>query len=172
MDGRQVLYLSSDDLPPVAVWQPVPTASRSSWNLPLLAATLGVFAMALIVWPIEALVRRHYQRATASRTHTLVRVITALNLVFLAGWLIFLLVASTHLALLADANDWILRLLQLTGAAAMVGSILVIVSSVQAWKDPARGFWPKIGNTALILACLATIWFAVGFHLLGFSLEY
>ena len=37
MDGRRVRYLLSDDLPPVAIWQPVPTAARSSWNVPLLA---------------------------------------------------------------------------------------------------------------------------------------
>ena len=91
---------------------------------------------------------------------------------FLAGWLIFLLVATTHLALLTDANDWILRLLQLAGVGGMVGSILVLVNSLHAWKDPGRGFWAKIGNTVLVLACLATIWFAVGFHLLSVTLEY
>lgn len=172
MDGRRVRYLSSDDLPPVAVWQPVPIAARSSWNLPLLAGSLGVFAITLFAWPITILVRRHYQQPRAPHIHTWVRVVAALNLIFLAGWLTFLLVATTHLALLADANDWILRLLQLVGAVGIVGSIPVIVNSVRAWKDPSRGWWAKVGNTALVLACVATLWFAVGFHLLSFNLEY
>ncbi|MBS0420055.1 MAG: beta-lactamase family protein [Proteobacteria bacterium] len=172
MDGTRVRYLSSDDLPPVAVWQPVPTGSRSSWNVPLLAGTLGVFAITLIAWPIATRVRRHYRQPPAGRVHMLVRGVVVLNLVFLAGWLIFLLVASTHLALLADANDWILRLLQIAGAAGIVGLVPVIVNSARAWSDPSRGIGAKIGNTCLALACLATLWFAIGFHLLSFNLEY
>jgi len=172
LDGERVRYLSSNDLPPVAVWQPVPIRSRSSWNLPLLAGTVSVFAVTLILWPIAASMRRHYRQPPAVRTPTSVRAVGALNLVFLVGWLIFLLVATTHLALLADANDWILRLLQLTGALGMVGSILVIMHSLRTWKDISRGWWVKIGNTALVVACLATIWFAFNFHLMSFSLEY
>jgi CubicO group peptidase (beta-lactamase class C family) len=172
MEGRRVRYLSSDDLPPVAVWQPVPIRSRASWNLPLLAGTLGVFAMTLVLWPIGALVRRHYRQQDASRMHLLVRLVAASDFAFLTGWLIFLLAATTHLQLLADCSDWVLRLLQVTGIAGIAGSPLLILNSARTWNDPHRGLWAKVGNTAIVLAGLATLWFGIAFHLLSLNLEY
>lgn len=176
-DGEQVRFLFTDDAPPVAVWQPVPAAYRADWNLPLLVATLTILAITVVAWPISALIRRHYRRPLVLQRrdlwlYRLVRIVALLDLIVLAAWLAFLLAAASDLALLADASDPFLRLLQLMGIAGLLGLVPMIWHLLRAWRIPGRGWWPRLSSSAIALACGATAWFTLGFHLLHVSLEY
>jgi CubicO group peptidase (beta-lactamase class C family) len=177
MEGEKVRFLASDDAPPIAVWQPVPGVYAGSWNLPLLGLVLAIFVATLVAWPVAALVRRHYRRplALTSRALWLRRAIHATvvcDVVFLVGWLGFLLMGAEDLTLLTDASDWLLRLVQLCGVAGLLGLAAVLVNLALTWRDPARGWWPRLWSSTVALAFLATTWFAFAFHLLSASLRY
>ena len=177
MDGEKVRFLASDDAPPIAVWQPVPGAYAGSWNLPLLGLALGIFVATLVAWPGVALVRRHYGRPLALTRRALwvrraIHATVVCDLVFLVGWLTFLLMGAEDLTLLTDASDWLLRLVQLCGVAGLLGMAVVLVNLPQTWRDPGRGWWPRLWSSTVALACLATAWFAFTFHLLSVSLRY
>jgi CubicO group peptidase (beta-lactamase class C family) len=177
MDGGKVRFLASDDAPPIAVWQPTPGVYAGSWNLPLLGFTLVVFVATLLAWPVAALVRRHYARPLALTRQALwmrraIHATVLCNVVFLVGWLSFLLLANEDLTLLTDASDWMLRLLQLCGVAGLFGMAAVLFSLALTWRDRGRGRWPRLWSSAVALACVATAWFAFAFHLLSASLRY
>jgi hypothetical protein len=130
-----------------------------------------------VVWPISALIRRHYRRPLVLQRqelwlYRLVRIVALLNLLFLAAWLAFLLAAASDLALLSDASDPFLRLLQLMGIVGLLGLVPVIWHLLRAWRIPGSGWWSRLSSSAIALACLATAWFTLGFHLLRFSLKY
>jgi hypothetical protein len=175
--GARVRFLSSDDLPPVALWQPVPGIYAASWNLPLLGATLFILAVTVLAWPIAALVRRYYGRTLtlqgpARRLYRLTRGVALLNLVFLGGWLAFLIRGSDDLNLLSDASDPLLRLLEIIGLVGLLGLALVLSRLGQVFRDPGSRWWARLTSCALALACLATAWFGCAFHLWSLNLRY
>jgi CubicO group peptidase (beta-lactamase class C family) len=177
MSGEKVRFLASDDAPPIAVWQPVPGVYAGSWNLPLLGVVVGIFSATLLAWPVASLVRRHYGRPLALTRRALwvrraIHATVVCDVVFLVGWLSFLLLANEDLTLLTDASDWMLRLLQLCGVAGLLGMAAVLVNLAQTWRDRGRGWWPRLWSSTIALACLATAWFASAFHLLSVGLRY
>jgi hypothetical protein len=144
-------------------------------NRPLLGFTVVVIGATLLAWPVAALARRHYGRPLALTRGALwvrraIHATVLCDVVFLVGWLSFLLLANEDLTLLTDASDWMLRLLQLCGVAGLFGMGPVLVNLARTWRD--RGWWPRLWSSAVALACVATAWFAFAFHLLSLSLRY
>jgi CubicO group peptidase (beta-lactamase class C family) len=177
VDDAGVQFLSTDDLPPVAVWQPVPGLYQAGWNVPLLGATIAVLAMTLIAWPAGALLRRYYRvqpaiAAGRARLRTLVRVVVLVNLLLLIGWVVFLLLSASDLALLADASDGFIRLLQVLGIASVLGLIPILRNLMMSLREPGRSIWSRLANAIVAVACVATAWFTLAFGLLQVSLKY
>jgi len=176
-DGKDVRFLFTDDAPPVAVWQPVPPLYLTTWNLPLLVMAVTILMATVLVWPINALVRRHFHRPSALppnelRLSQLVRIVALLDLLLLGAWLAFLLAANRNLALLSEASDSFLRFLQLLGIASLLGLVPVLLQLVRAWRRPGQGWWSRLSISVIAVACLATAWFTLAFHLLRASLAY
>ncbi|GFE79405.1 FmtA-like protein [Steroidobacter agaridevorans] len=177
LDRGQVKYLATDDAPPVAVWQPVAALDNAAWNLPLLFATCAILPGALIAWPVAALVNRR-KRALQVLAPAQKRQRIATRLILLAGglslfgWIAFLLRAGTDLALLADASDSFLRLLQLLGVVAVLGLALVIWNFLKMLRRSDVTAWSRIAQGALVLACAASVWFILRFDLLRVRLDY
>lgn len=168
-DGERVRYLTTDELPPIALFQP---ASRfAGLQLPLLFATLAVQLVTLLAWPVTSLVRRAYGvRATMPKLGRLVRLAVLFDFIALVGWLGFLVAGMSDLTVLADRSDWMLRLLQLAGLVGLLGLVPAGLRLAQVLRG-AR-FWPGLGNLLIAASCVATAWFAVAFHLLQLSLSY
>src|SRR5260370_36730239 len=55
--GRLVLVMDF----PVFVFQRVPWNEDSAWYVPLILCVIGVLLLTLLLWPVGALVRRHYR---------------------------------------------------------------------------------------------------------------
>lgn len=177
LDGEDIKYLATDDAPPVAVWQPVSALDDAAWNLPLLLATCVILTFALIAWPVMAVVQR-YRRTPQAMTPSQKRRRLATWLVILAsglsllGWIVFLLLAGTNLALLADASDSFLRLLQALGIVAVLGLVLVIWNFIEILRRRDATAWSKVGHSAITFACTAAVWFVSRFDLLTMQLNY
>jgi CubicO group peptidase (beta-lactamase class C family) len=177
LEAGTVKHLASDDIPPVAVWQPVSAIDDAAWNLPLLFATCAILLLALLAWPVVALVQRH-KRALQSMApgEKRQRIVTRLTVfaagVTLFGWIAFLLRSSTDLALLADASDNFIRVLQLLALVAVFGLPLVVWDFSKLLRRNEVTAWPKIAHGALAFACTASAWFILRFDLLRMSLDY
>lgn len=177
LEQGEVEYLATDDAPPVAVWQPVSALDDAAWNLPLLFTTCAILTFALLAWPVTALVRRR-KHAPVAMTPGQKRRRIATGLAILAsglslsGWIAFLLRASTDLALLADASDSFLRLLQLLAVVAVLGLALVIWDFATMLRRSEATVWSKLGQGVLTFACAASVWFILRFDLLRMQLNY
>jgi CubicO group peptidase (beta-lactamase class C family) len=176
MQNGKVRWISFDEVSPVAVWMPVSGWQSAAWNLPLLHVSLLVFLLSAVLWPIAALVRRRCHKpfalqGMARHWYRLSRVAAILHLLFAAGWLFVLMHLNDRIASFNDHFDGTLRLIQLVGVLAIIGTVAAIMNAFHAWHERA-GWWRKLNSAALVLACFSMIWFAFSLHLLNLHLNY
>jgi len=176
MQNGKVRWISFDEVSPVAVWMPVSVWQSAAWNLSLLHASLLVFLLTAILWPIAALVRRRCHKpfalqGSARRWYRWSRVAAILHLLFAAGWLFVLTHLNDSIASFNDQFDGTLRLIQLMGVLAIIGTFAAVMNAFHAWRE-RTGWWRKLNSSALVLACFAMIWFAFSLHLLNLHLNY
>jgi CubicO group peptidase (beta-lactamase class C family) len=172
-DGT-VERLASTDLPPVLDFTPVRTMAAASWNHVLLFATLGLLVLLSLAWPADAILRWYYDRPLggAVRLHRLRHGAVLLHLAFLAGWCGLLIYGGTHVTVFDTPLDPVLRLLQLVGVIAVIGTAAPLYGLYAAWTDRARPWWRKLASVAPVLPCLASVWFAFSQNLLTIGLDY
>ena len=176
MQSGKLRWISFDEASPVVVWMPVNGWHSAAWNVPLLFASLLIFLLVILLWPIGWLVRRHYGNAFALQGPSLrwyrwSRVAAAMSLLFAAGWWFVVMQFEDSAANANGHFDATLRLIQLVGLLAIVGTIAAVMNAFHAWQE-RDGWWRKLNSVILVLACFATIWFAFSLHLLNLHLNY
>ena len=87
-DSTGRLYFAMDY--PFFIFQRVGGIQGKTFNMVVLYASLGIMGLALVFWPVTALVRRHYGRklslpATERRLRIATRIVCLLNLLFFGG---------------------------------------------------------------------------------------
>jgi len=170
-DGKPVLILH-DDYPPVDGLQPVPVTMSAAWNLPLLKVSAAILAIAAVTWPLAAAVRRAYGHrfeltGLAAWLHRLTRADAVVWLGF--AWLWYWLMGQRHLG---SQTDWIIRLIQLVGVLAIVGTAAPLANAVEVWRNAGRGLWAKVSSAAIAASCLAAIWFVISLKLITLQIAY
>ena len=175
VDGK-VSQIGMEDIGPIAVLMPAPF-SLAPWNFYLLVATLAIFALTVLFWPIKAVLRWRYDRPLAlggrARTlYRLTRVVALVDLLVLAGFPLAFLLLASHLASWPPSIDWLFRGLQLLALIGVVGTAVPVWEFATAIGDRTRPWWTKATDLLLALAALATVWFVVSQHLLSLSLSY
>jgi CubicO group peptidase (beta-lactamase class C family) len=174
--GGKVEQIGMDDIGPVMVIQPV-GLTNAPWNLWLLGGTVGMFALALVFWPVKAVLRWRYGRplpytGRALTLYRLTRVVALADLIFLAGFPLAFLVLSDALATHTARIDWLFRGLQLAGLIGILATPIPVLEFVTSLGDRQRPWWTKATDGLLVVAALATIWFAVSQHLLSLGMKY
>jgi hypothetical protein len=175
--GRRIAYANYDTNYPSSVFQQVNnTLDKQSFNFFVLGFSLSVIVLTLLAWPVAAMIRNHYAKPLVlapneKRLRSLVHLVCLCIVVYMAGLVAF---ASTlsDLSKLSEQNDLWLRLLQVIGLVAGLGSLVVIYNSIRCWADKQRWFWSKIWNTFLALACVGFFWFIYHWKLLSLHLKY
>jgi CubicO group peptidase (beta-lactamase class C family) len=175
-DGK-VVQFGEDDLAAIMVFQPVPFAANSSWNLPLLFAMVGVLLTTLILWPIQALVRRRYSQrfhlsGTSAMLYRAVRIAAFADLVALVGFFMIVQSANSNISVFDDPLDFWLRLLQLLCLIGVAGAGLSVWNAMRVWTEAGRSWWAKTSVTVVTAALLAFVWFVVTLQLISVSLMY
>lgn len=162
---------------PVFVFQRAPWDENSGFSLPLIVSALIVLLLTVILWPVAALVRRHYKHPLAlsppqRRIRLLVRLACLLDLLFLCGFAAFFSVAENNIGLLSPRFNPLLRLTQIVGWLGIVGTVAVLYSAFQSWREQGRWLWSRLGDTLIGLACVAFVWFVFTWNMLHWSLRY
>lgn len=173
-DGEVTLLMSAV---PMIVFQKSAVYEGRSLAMILAASSLGVFASALVLWPVVALVRRHYRErlrwaASEKRLHSWVRIVFAFNLFFAAGLALTVSRGLQDIGKLNSGLDTWLRLLQVIGWLGLAGTIVVLYAAFRSWKSWEQRWGAKLGATICAAAALAWVWFVYVSNVLAFSLKY
>jgi CubicO group peptidase (beta-lactamase class C family) len=182
VNGEDVLVFKPDDsgqmqiaLPyPFMIFQRVGLWENGSLLLTVAGISLFVMLLTLVLWFVAWLVRRHYGRQLELtpwewRLRLLVRIVFAINLIFIVAFLVFGVQVSSHYELLSDSgNNW-LRLIQIIGVIGAIGTLVVFANAVYSWLNKGDRIWGKLQATIFALACLGFLWLVFAGHLLYFS---
>jgi CubicO group peptidase (beta-lactamase class C family) len=172
--GRRLLAVGDY---PFMAFQQATWYENSAFNMALIIGTLVVFALTLLLWPVAALIRRHYGQALPFKPHErrlrlLVRVVCIVNLLCLAGFVIFFSAATSDIGMMSPRYNWLLRLIQVVGWLGVAGTLLVLYNAFRSWTAPGRWVWSRIWDALIALSCIGFAWFIIAWHMLSFSLRY
>jgi CubicO group peptidase (beta-lactamase class C family) len=162
---------------PLFVFQRVGFAHDRKVLLPVVLVSLALMALTLLLWPVAALVRRHYRHPLEltprqRRIRLAVKIVVALDILFVAGIAAIVMYSFAHIAAFNDSlNKWI-YLVQFIGVLGAVGTLVVLYDAIKAWLDRGRTIWYKLNATILALACLGLLWLVFAGNLLRFTSKY
>jgi CubicO group peptidase (beta-lactamase class C family) len=184
-DGQEKLIFKPDAggrmqmiLPyPFFVYQRVGLWENGKVILFVLAVSLLLMLLTLLLWPVGWFVRRHYgHRLELTRgewwLRVGVRLVFALDLIFVAGMTGLVLYGLTHLEVFSDRGTIWFRLVQAIGWLGALGTLVVLYNAVRSWRGRGGRIWGKLQATLFVLACLGFLWFAVVGRLLNFTSTY
>ncbi len=162
---------------PFMAFQRVGLWENGKLILPVVAISLLLMLLTLLLWPIAAFVRRHYgqklELAPLERRLRLgVRLVFALDLIFIVAMIGLVIYGSSHLAVFSDRGDVWFHLVQVIGVLGAIGTLVVLYNAIQSWRNREQRIWGKLQATLFVLACLGFLWFAFAGNLLRFSSSY
>ena len=175
-DGR-IERFSVGDYASIMMFERPPLSKSGTWLLPAAIAALVILLLTTLAWPISALVRRYYgvpstlsvSDAKAQRRMRLVAVATVL---VWAGWMGLVYVMMSNISMLSPKMDGYLRALQVSGAIVFVGGTLVGLWSAWTTLRGQRGLLARAWSGLLVAALLVSLWVAIAFNVLRFSVHY
>jgi CubicO group peptidase (beta-lactamase class C family) len=171
--GRQII---ATDLP-IFVYQPVPALKNGNLTIVVLSSALVIFALTLLFWPVNAMLRTHYgYRAELTpqyrRLRWMLRLVCFFNLAFAGCFAAWLTSVDDNIALLSSHFDGRLHALQVVGVLSLIGALIAINYCLRSWGNASLWFCTKLWNTLLMLACIGYAWFLLNWHMLNFRLNY
>jgi CubicO group peptidase (beta-lactamase class C family) len=172
--GRMQLMYSTY---PVFIFQRVGVGQNQKVLLPVVIVSLSLMALTLLLWPVAALVRRHYGRKLEltpqqRRLRLAVKIVVALDILFVVSLVGIVVSGLSNIAAFNDhLNKWI-YLAQFIGVLGAVGTVVVLYDAIKSWLDKGRSIWYKLNATILALACLGLLWFVFVGNLLRFTSKY
>ena len=171
-DGRMQMILPY----PFFIGQRIGTLQNGKLMSLVLGASLLFMLATLILWPIVWFVRRHYggklELTPRERLfRILVRVVFALDLIFIAALFGLVTYGLSHLEVFSDRGTMWFHLVQIIGILGALGTLIVLANAFMMWTRK-RSFWMKLQAFVMLLACLGVLWFAFAGNLLRFASHY
>lgn len=143
--------------------------------LPVLVASAAILLIALLSWPIGAVVRRSLSLPGRSKPHDrkerVARILTRISVVSavlaVAGWVMAILAV-------AGMTDVPQAALVVLFGMLMVGGLGVIPAAMTLYFNVRRraGWWRSAGSALILLALIGLTWFSNTFNLLAPNLSY
>jgi hypothetical protein len=170
-DGRWQFQLDY----PFFVFQKVGLFENKHFNIGVLVFGLSVLGLTILLWPIAAIVRRHYGKRldhtpSESKMRLLVRIVCILLVTFFVGWFSVVSLLDSPESI-NSLPPWIIAF-GIVGVICTVGTILVWLNAVRSLQSPTRWIWTKLHDLILALACLGLIWFAFTWKLMNFNIHF
>lgn len=160
---------------PAVVYQRASFLHDKKYNQPLLIGSLVIMALTLLFWPAGALIRRHYHQRLEMETpqrrgRLWIRLVCALNITFIA--VLLQTFSNAGAGSFSEKLDLHLNLIQAVGVLGAMGTVLVLIACLRAWRDPNQWVWAKVWNLLVLLACVGFTWFVLYWNMLDFSKNY
>jgi CubicO group peptidase (beta-lactamase class C family) len=173
-DGRPA-EIVTDALPPSLVLVPSPPLRSASWSVPLLTATLALLAAMLVLMPLRGLLRLAYRARSPDQSALfggLVWLVALIDLLFLGGFVGFIWEGTIRPTFFSADHDWLVETLHVLGIAALAGTLVPIFALRGGMGDRRRSWFGRIGGLVPVLTSLSVVWFALVYHLIGWSTAY
>ena len=176
-DGEQVGYVTSDIFPQILVLHRVPFSRNIYWVGALLGGSALMLLLTVLFWPIKAILRWRYSQplnlsGRALTYYRLARVTALIDVLWLAGWATFFVLASLSLSYLDVPTDPYLRALQVLGVVGVIATIFPITNFWMALKEARRPWWTRVTDGLVALAAIIVVYYSVTLHLLSLGLNY
>jgi len=184
VNGQQLLVFKPDASGnmEMVTEDPVEILQRASWteNKTVVLFALGfavlVFALTLLLWPVAALVRRHYKRpltvtATQRRLRLWLKLACAIDLAALVAFAAVVAYGFSNLTAFSDPLDPWLRLIQVTFVVGILATIGMLYSSFRLWRSTG-GLWTTLYTAGVVLASVIFLWFVGVSRIVQGSLKY
>lgn len=160
---------------PFFIFQKVGFLDSKYFNIFLLVFGFTMVVLTVILWPVGALIRRHYQKPLdltpdQKRVRLVVRIVCLLFLALLVGWVVAISMLD-NISGLNSLPPWII-VLSLLGVICIIGTILVCVSGIRMIRAPGIWFWTRLHGVLLALGCLCLVWFVLVWKLANFNTHF
>jgi CubicO group peptidase (beta-lactamase class C family) len=174
-DASGNLEMITDD--PTEIFQRVPWIENKTVLLIALGFTALVFALTLVLWPVGALIRRHYHHVLTlspaeRRLRVLVKLGCAVDLCALLAFVGTMVYGFSNLSAFSDHFDPWLRVLQLLFLIGVLGTLVMLYSSYGLWRKGRMRSWTTVYTAGLVLASSIFLWFTAASRILQSSLKY
>ncbi len=158
---------------PFMVFEKTPWNETAAFSNFVIFGTLGVLLLTVILWPVGALVRRHYDRPLkpGNGPRFVIRLVCLIDVVYAVTWITMLSLLSDP-SKLNDSLDPTLRIVQIIGWIGVIGGVVALYDAVIAAFDSKRWWWSRIHSVGIALACVGFAWFLYHWHMLHFSLKF
>jgi CubicO group peptidase (beta-lactamase class C family) len=168
-DGK-VTRWSSDTVAPICVYEKSRGFAGTGLELPLAVASMLLLSLTTLLWPVAALVRRHYRRAFpyAGRrafAYRLVRICAALAVLAIALWTTVLIQVTATNGISVQA---LLHSAQLVSFIAFAGGLALALRHLLLVVKEG-GWIAKLNAIALTAAFAVMLWISLSYHLIGIS---
>jgi CubicO group peptidase (beta-lactamase class C family) len=162
---------------PFMVFTKVGALDNGKLLMPVVGLSLGIMLLTLILWFVAWVVRRRYGHKLELsplewKLRWAVRLVFALNLIFVISFAAFVVYAFSHLEALSDAGTRWMWLIQAIGLVASVGALVVFYNLFQTWRSSNFRIWGKLQATIFALATLGILWLVYAANLLSFTSRY
>ena len=174
-DAAGNLEMITED--PIEIFQRVPWTENKTVLLIALGFAALVFALTLALWPVAALLRRHYHSPLTftpreRRLRLLLRLGCALALLALLAFAGTMVYGFSNLSMFSDRFDPWLRVVQLLFLIGVLGTLAMVYGSYRLWRTARKGLWTTAYTAGIVLACFIYIWFTAASRILQTSLKY
>ncbi len=162
---------------PFMTFTRVGTLDNGKLITPIVGLSLGIMILTLILWFVAWWVRRSYGHKLELtplewKLRWAVRIVFALNLIFVISLAAFVTYAFSHLEALSDSGTTKLWIIQFIGLIASIGSLVVFYNAFHTWRSKNFRIWGKLQATIFALACIGVLWFVYAANLLSFKSNY
>jgi CubicO group peptidase (beta-lactamase class C family) len=162
---------------PFFVGQRVGVFENNKILLPVIGISLLIMLLTLVLWPVAWFVRRHYghkleQTRGERRLRLGVRLVFAVDLVFIVAMIGLVVYGLTHLEVFSDRGNFWFHLIQVIGVVGAIGTLVVLYNAIQSWRNREKRIWGKLQATLFLLVCLGFLWFTFAGNLLHFNSNY
>ena len=160
---------------PFFIFQRVGFFEGKLFNFGILIFGLAVVLLTVLLWPVGAMIRKHYGRPLElnpdeRRQRLLARLVCLLFLAVCIGWVAAISLTDSITAL-NSLPPWII-IFGLLGVVCAIGTIFVVLNAIRSWGTSGRWIWAKLHDVVLALACLSLVWFLFTWKLLSFRTNF
>jgi CubicO group peptidase (beta-lactamase class C family) len=158
-------------------FQPATGTEKKGIFMFIMVFPIVIFALTILLWPVSALVRRHYKQplnldGSALFLRRLTRIVCLLDLAVIGGWFGVFAYGLGDIGRLNHHLDPWFHLVQVAGWIGVIGTILVIVNAARTLFGSNRWGWSKLFECLIALASLSFCWFLYTCNFLHFGLKY
>ncbi|TNC47295.1 beta-lactamase family protein [Rubellimicrobium rubrum] len=177
VENGKVVRISYDAASPFLVFDRVPWWRDPAWLLPAVMTSLLVVALSALAWPAGAVARWRHGVPQPLRGKDLwgrrmTHGFSWLVLLAVVGWVAFIGLGLSRLALLGGPLDPLLRSLQILTPVIFGGLALSAAREAsRAWTG-TRGWGHRLWGGILLAAALLLLWVAWAYDLISWGLHY